>query len=252
MSKRNMEYWLFEEIENNKFYKLHKFLFEEPFNELSNDAKILYSLIKDRMSLSYENDWYDKNGKVYCYFVNEKMCEKLNVSDRTATKYKNELIDSGLLVEKRQYSKPTRYYLKKPSTNVENKASDNNRKNYDYRIVNSTTIESKKLRTNKTDVSKTDKNKTDFLHSNSKNVTTMDDEYFYFENIGKYDRVNKVNKLLGTNRSKITPENYRLAYEVLHDDAIHDKLFTIEELIETYFDVYKPNKPSVEHFVKYI
>jgi hypothetical protein len=30
--------------------------------QLSNDAKIAYALLKDRLELSIKNDWFDENG----------------------------------------------------------------------------------------------------------------------------------------------------------------------------------------------
>jgi hypothetical protein len=32
---------------------------------LSNDAKIAYALLKDRLELSIKNDWFDENGDIF-------------------------------------------------------------------------------------------------------------------------------------------------------------------------------------------
>ena len=124
-TRKEMDFYLLQGMKNNSFYILHKFLFEKDFIELSNNSKILYTLIKDRMNLSILNKWHDNNGKVYCYFTNEDIKKLLNVSGKTATNAKKELIDMGLLEEERQYDKPTRYYLKKPAKSITNTKTGN-------------------------------------------------------------------------------------------------------------------------------
>ena len=45
------------------FYRIPKALFQEPrFQNLSTDAKTLYGILLDRMSLSARNGWLDKAG----------------------------------------------------------------------------------------------------------------------------------------------------------------------------------------------
>lgn len=39
--------------------------------QLSNDAKIAYALLKDRLELSIKNNWFDKNGDIFFIFTNE-------------------------------------------------------------------------------------------------------------------------------------------------------------------------------------
>lgn len=46
------------------FFRIPKALFQEPrFQSLSTDAKALYGLLLDRMSLSVKNEWFDKKGR---------------------------------------------------------------------------------------------------------------------------------------------------------------------------------------------
>ena len=47
------------------FFRIPKALFQEQqFQDLSTDAKTLYGILLDRMSLSVKNEWFDK--KVEC------------------------------------------------------------------------------------------------------------------------------------------------------------------------------------------
>lgn len=56
------------------FYRIPKLLFTEPmFKGLSSEAKILYGLLLDRMSLSIKNGWFDEEGRAYIYFAIEDM-----------------------------------------------------------------------------------------------------------------------------------------------------------------------------------
>lgn len=52
------------------FYKIPKNLFtDNKFQSLSSDAKILYRLLLDRMSLSIKNRWIDKRASIYYFYI---------------------------------------------------------------------------------------------------------------------------------------------------------------------------------------
>lgn len=54
------EYFYGAQAEQFSFYRIPKALFTEPnFRELSTDAKVLYGILLDRMSLSLKNQWLD-------------------------------------------------------------------------------------------------------------------------------------------------------------------------------------------------
>lgn len=54
------------EAEQYTFYRIPKPLFDNPyFRDLSTDAKVLYGLMLDRMSLSLRNGWLDDDGRVF-------------------------------------------------------------------------------------------------------------------------------------------------------------------------------------------
>ena len=63
------------------FYRIPKALFQEPrFQNLSTDAKTLYGILLDRMSLSAKNGWLDEQGRVSGYGVPKRVS-----SDSTTT-----------------------------------------------------------------------------------------------------------------------------------------------------------------------
>jgi len=50
---------------------------------LSNDAKITWSILRDRLNLSIRNNWVDGNGEIFFIYTNEKLKSILNISSPT-------------------------------------------------------------------------------------------------------------------------------------------------------------------------
>lgn len=99
------------------FYRIPKILVtDEFFKSISNDAKMLYGLMLDRMSLSMKNGWVDEGNRVYINFSIEDVMEYLNVGKNTAVKIIAELdSEKGIgLIEKvkRGQGKATIIYVK--------------------------------------------------------------------------------------------------------------------------------------------
>ena len=46
--------------------------------DLSSDAKVLYGLMLDRMSLSIKNNWIDEEDRVYIIFTLEQVMQYMN------------------------------------------------------------------------------------------------------------------------------------------------------------------------------
>ena len=121
------------EAEQYTFYRIPKLLFSDPIlRELSTDAKVLYGLMLDRMSLSLKNGWLDDNERVYIYFTVEDVCDQLCCKKDKALKLFTELdTDKGIgLIERiRQgQGKPSRIYVmrflgvKEPQTSEKSKS----------------------------------------------------------------------------------------------------------------------------------
>ncbi len=110
-------YFYEQEADMFSFYRIPKLLFtDERFKDLSTDAKVLYGLMLDRMSLSSKNQWYDREKKVFIYFSLEDVMELLNCKKNKAIDTMKELdVEKGVgLIEKvRQgQGKPTMIYVK--------------------------------------------------------------------------------------------------------------------------------------------
>ena len=62
----DFDYFYGDQSEAFAFYRTPKLFYtDEKFRTLSSDAKILYGIMLDRLSLSVKNDWRDDDGKVY-------------------------------------------------------------------------------------------------------------------------------------------------------------------------------------------
>ncbi len=138
------------DVKNTEFYQMPKWVME--LKDLSNDAKIAYMLLRDRHSLSIQNDWIDKSGNVFLFYTREKLSEILNCKNDKVIKVMKELKEHGLIEEKRQgQGKPNMIYLSTISvddTMKSEKPKSGNRKNRLQEVE-------------KTDTSNTDINNTD-------------------------------------------------------------------------------------------
>ena len=114
------------------FYRIPKALFQEPrFQSLSTDAKTLYGILLDRMSLSVKNGWLDEQNRVFIIFTIEDVKRALCCADNKATKLLRELEKFGLIERKRRgLGKPSLVYVKNFSAES-SKESVKNRDNDD-------------------------------------------------------------------------------------------------------------------------
>ena len=77
--KPEFRYYYGNEAEQFSFFKIPKLLVtHQYFKGLSSDAKILYGLLLDRMSLSIKNKWFDEENRAYISFSIEEIAETLN------------------------------------------------------------------------------------------------------------------------------------------------------------------------------
>lgn len=112
-----LSYFYGKEADQFSFYKIPKLLFtEEYFKKISVEAKVLYGLMLDRMSLSMKNQWMDDEGRAYIYYSLEDIMEALGCSNKKAISIMKELdTDAGIgLIEKKRQGqgKPTMIYIR--------------------------------------------------------------------------------------------------------------------------------------------
>ena len=100
--KPQFDYHYGQESEQYTFYRIPKLLFTcDDFRSLSCEAKILYGLMLDRMSLSRKNNWIDKQNRVYIMFTLDEIQEVLDCREQKACKLLKQLETCGLIERKR-------------------------------------------------------------------------------------------------------------------------------------------------------
>ena len=83
--------------------------------EISQTAKLLYSLLLDRSTLSQKNKWLDDEGRIYIIYPIAEIAEILDKGSTTIKGALNELDTAGLLERERGgFSAPNRLYVKVP------------------------------------------------------------------------------------------------------------------------------------------
>ena len=166
------DYFYGDSAEQFSFYRIPKVLFTEArFSAMAVEAKVLYGLLLDRMSLSLRNGWLDEHGRVYIVFTVEEIMEALGCAVQKTAKLLAELEDkAGLIERKRQgLGKPNIIYVKNFIPDGGSKI-----KNYENQNSGTMKIEDQDFRFskgNKTDKNKTDLNDTD-LYPISSSVET--------------------------------------------------------------------------------
>ena len=164
------------------FFSIPKALFQKQrFQNLSTDAKILYGILLDRMSLSAKNGWQDEQGRVFIIFTVENVKRALCCADNKAIKLLRELEEFGLIERKRRgLVKPSLVYVK----NFSAESSKSIFQNRDFR--NSGSFKSAiqdlaKSRCNNTNKNNTEMSETDPFYSEEAegmSKRTQLEEYF--------------------------------------------------------------------------
>ena len=154
------DYFYEEQSESYSFYRIPKMLFtEEIFEALSTDAKVLYGLLLDRISLSRENGWMDDVGRVYVYYTIKSVKKSLRCANTKACGLLRELDEFGLIERKKQgLGKPTIIYVKDFTRFRKAELFDSEKQN--SVILHTGTLDNRKSETNKTEKNNTESNKT--------------------------------------------------------------------------------------------
>ena len=181
--------------EQYAFYQVPKILItDDQFADITTDAKLLYSLMLDRSSLSAKNGWLDKEGKVYIFYTLEQIMTDMHCANQKATKLLKELETKGLIErKKRGQGKVTRIYVRDFATGLhgdgngerqiethENHDSQTH-ENRESRDVKITSPDSWKSCTNNTHINNIDMRKTDPINLSAESanpgekVVRMDD-----------------------------------------------------------------------------
>mgnify|MGYP000807614709 CR=1 FL=1 len=273
MQEIQFDYFRGMEAEQYTFYRIPKILFTaECFKTISCEAKVLYGLLLDRMSLSIKNRWFDEEDRVYIIFTVEEIAELMNCGTQKAVRLLKELdSEKGIgLVEKRRLGlgKPNVIYVKnfmvkqpekeekepeKPvnTQNCENhnsrvvkttiqecpKSQFKNDENHNSGIVKITTPECPKSQSNNTDI-----NNTDFSENEYSDTESSETDFNETDNILSNPSHLSVRKTAGMIDMVEEMEAYRkiirenISYECFEDSRYRQQE-EVDELVELMVEV---------------
>ena len=173
-----LDYFYGQSGELFSYFRIPKALFHDcRFRQLSTDARTLYGILLDRMSLSAKNGWLDEQGRVYIIYTVREVQESLCCAEHKAVKLFRELEQADLIERKRRgLGRPSLIFVKNFSTEV-SKMHPLNCANSNSGAVQNAVQEQPKPQCNKTDKNKTERNKPDPIHSG--NIREQLEDYFY-------------------------------------------------------------------------
>lgn len=243
------DYYRGVEAEQYSFYRIPKMLFTDTiFQDLSCEAKVLYGLMLDRMSLSLKNHWMDEEERVYIIFTVNNICELMNCGTQKAVRLLKELdVKTGIgLIEKKRLGlgKPNVIYVKnfmikdeegekqqteqKQSRIVEiEELQDKTQKflndeNHNSEVVKNNILEFSKSQSNKTNINKTDNNQSIL----SKNVDLSEDEM---------DKINHCRKIV----------KEQISYTAFEQNKFY-RIELVDELVELMTEIFMMPDESFE------
>ena len=173
-----LDYFYGQSGELFSYFRIPKALFQDSrFRQLSTDARTLYGILLDRMSLSAKNGWLDEQGRVYIIYTVREVQESLCCAEHKAVKLFRELEQADLIERKRRgLGRPSLIFVKNFSTEV-SKMHPLNCANSNSGAVQNAVQEQPNPQCNKTDKNKTERNKPDPIHSG--NIREQLEDYFY-------------------------------------------------------------------------
>ena len=231
MEKIQFDYYRGMEAEQYSFYRVPKILFTaECFKELSCEAKVLYGLLLDRMSLSMKNHWLDEEERVYIIFTVEEIAELLNCGTQKAVKLLKELdSEKGIgLIEKKRFGLGRQNVIYVKNFLVQKNDEENsdtsdlqNCENHNSGVVKTTIQECPKSQSNNTDINKTENNETESGNILS-NLICPEKE----KTIDEIEQRNTYREIIREN----------ISYECFRNDTPHARE-EVDELVELMVEV---------------
>lgn len=103
------------DAEQYAYYRIPKMLItDKQFRGITMEAKLLYGILLDRVSLSLKNGWVDENNHIYIIFTIEQIMQEMNCGNKKAVSLLSELEKKIHLVEKKRQGlgKPNLLYVK--------------------------------------------------------------------------------------------------------------------------------------------
>ena len=245
------------EADQYNFYIIPKLLFtDKRFSKVSVEAKVLYGLLLDRMSLSSKNGWVDEENRVYIYFKLEDAMEFMGIGKDKGVKLFAELDSEkgcGLIQKKRQgLGKPTIIYVMNFNSGIyeeENETAECNNPQTSEKsksgLPDSAEVltsekpksglpempKSEVLENRSLDFCKTDSNYTE-INNNKYNNTELSDTYPILSNLSRHIRVEQdVNDAMRERQQYRATICFNIEYESLLRNYSEDMVEGVVEIM---------------------
>lgn len=185
------------------YYKIPKFLFTDiKYKDLSCEAKLMYSIMRDRVALSSKNNWLDENGEVYIFFTRKEAMQTFNCGKDKIAGLFSSLCSVGLIRRKVQgLGKPVKIYVEMSCNEATN--------NMNTKHVDNLESEKKKeeLKSDIIYIDNRDNNlKNDSKHNNKTDNLENDSEHNNKINNSKNKYINNTNNFsIPTSNNSILP-----------------------------------------------
>lgn len=163
------------------------FFHSQKYTNLSNDAKITWSILRDRLDLSIRNNWVDENGDIFFIYTNEKLKSIFNISSpNKLSKIKKELtqanlfnqirvglnIPNKLYIKRPEVTEADVYYISTQENDIEDQYDTDVSLSYIQKYDNDT---SRNINTIHHDISKEYNNNTDYIETESNDTNNLND-----------------------------------------------------------------------------
>lgn len=210
MEHIELDYYYGIESEQFAFFRIPKLLMTDSrYKVLSVNAKMLYGLMLDRMSLSRRNNWIDEEQKVYIIYSVEEAAGELGCSKPTAVKAMSELKEIGLIEKKRRgQGCPDHIYV----MNFTTLSMENEKKNLDSadgteseKVQNSKNLTSENISENDSNVPLNGQVESYTIDANKKAGEMRDDNK---ENNDNEDSLNDSQNLKYLNSKNLNLKNF--------------------------------------------
>ena len=237
------EFYYGTEAEQFNFIKIPRAFFtdKERFGMLSNEAKIMYSLLLDRMNLSMKNGWLDEHNRVYIIYTIDEIAETMGCGTNLAVRILKELDDEngiGLIHKKRRgFGLPTLIYVKKffvgesaDKRNLEKPSECSKSEFINCENENSYVCKNNTLECSKGECNYTYPNKTDMSYTDNQSFTqACKQEFSASENFGMNEKIDRA-EIEETVKSNID-------YDCLMSNDDESVRGMVEEIKEIIVDV---------------
>lgn len=81
-----MAWFKIKDSDDTPYYTIPQGLWEKPYDDLTNNDRVVYAALLNRMKLSRQSHWCNKNNEIFIMFSQNQLAEKLKLAVATITR----------------------------------------------------------------------------------------------------------------------------------------------------------------------